>query len=98
MTTSCGGSAVNDTICQLRIPQNRCSGPENAICHGSALLDATIPADPAIGNGPVDLRGGVDFGIHFKAGLKVGLACSEIEPARFAFDEVGAEFIALDQF
>ena len=89
---------MNDTICQLRIPQNRCSGPENAIFHGSAFLDTTIPVDPAIGDGPVDLRGGVDFWSQFKAGPEVGLARSEIEPARFAFDEVGAELIALDQF
>ena len=89
---------MNDTICQLRIPQNRCSGPKNGIFHDSALLDATISVDPAIVDGPVDLRGGVDFWSHFKAGFTVGLARSEIEPPRFAFDEVGAELIALDQF
>ena len=89
---------MNNTICQLRIPQNRRPGPKNAIFYGSALLDATTPADPAICEGPVDLRGGVDFRSHFKAGFKVGLALSEIEPARFAFDEIGAELIALDQF
>ena len=98
MTTDCGGSAVNDTICQLRIPQNRSSGPENGIFHGRAFLNAAIPADPAIGDGSVDLCGGGDLRSHAKAGFEVSLASAEVEPAGLAFDMVSPELAAFDQF
>ena len=98
MTTGCGGSAVNNTICQLRIPQNRRSGPENGIFHDGAFLHAAILAYPGVRDGSVYSGGGMDFRSHAKAGLQISFACAEIEPPGFAFDVIGAELASFDQF
>ncbi len=100
MNAGHGGSAVNNAVCQLRIPQNLAAGPENRVFDLGSFFDSAICSNPGIGDfgrrGDLSIR--VDFGRHGEAGFEVGLAGAEIEPLRASLDVVGSEFAPFDEF